>query len=94
MVVDRTTKEVLATFGGSVPIGPVNTVADIFADEHVAARDMLVAVEQPGSDRPVTLAGQPIKFTETPSSAITRGPLLGEHDIDRIVDEWSITPTR
>jgi formyl-CoA transferase len=90
----RTTKEVLNTFGGSVPIGPVNTVADIFADEHVAARDMLVAVEQPGSDRPVTLAGQPIKFTETPSSAITRGPLLGEHDIDRIVDEWSITPTR
>jgi crotonobetainyl-CoA:carnitine CoA-transferase CaiB-like acyl-CoA transferase len=90
----RITKEVLATFGGSVPIGPVNTVVDIFADEHVAARDMLVAVEQPGSDRPVTLAGQPIKFTETPSSAITRGPLLGEHDIDRIVDEWSITPTR
>ena len=55
---------------------------------------MLVAVEQPGSELPVTLAGQPIKFTETPSDVTTRGPLLGEHDIDRIVDEWSIKQTK
>jgi crotonobetainyl-CoA:carnitine CoA-transferase CaiB-like acyl-CoA transferase len=65
----HTTKEVVETFGGTVSIGPVNTAADIFADPHVAARGMLVPIEQPGSDVPVTVTGQPIKFTQTPSAS-------------------------
>jgi hypothetical protein len=70
----HTTKEVVDSFGGTVPIGPVNTAADIFVDPHVAARGMLVPVEQPGSDEPVTVAGEPIKFTATPSRVNGRGP--------------------
>jgi hypothetical protein len=50
---------------------------------------MLVPVEQPGSDVPVTVAGQPIKFTETPSRVSGRGPLLGEHHVDDILAQWS-----
>ena len=38
-------------------------MAAIYADPHVAAREMLVEVEQPDGSRPVTLAGQPIKMT-------------------------------
>jgi crotonobetainyl-CoA:carnitine CoA-transferase CaiB-like acyl-CoA transferase len=85
----HTTKEVVGTFGGSVPIGPVNTAADIFADPHVAARGMLVPVGQPGSDVPVTVAGQPIKLTETPSRVSGRAPLLGEYHVDDIIADWS-----
>jgi crotonobetainyl-CoA:carnitine CoA-transferase CaiB-like acyl-CoA transferase len=85
----HTTKEVVETFGGTVPIGPVNTAADIFADPHVAARGMLVPIEQPGSDVPVTVAGQPIKFTQTPSRVRGRGPLLGEHHVDDVIADWS-----
>jgi crotonobetainyl-CoA:carnitine CoA-transferase CaiB-like acyl-CoA transferase len=84
-----TTKEVVALLGGRVPIGPVNTVADIYADPHVQAREMLVEVEQPGSDRPVTIAGQPIKFTDTPARVQRRAPKLGEHNLDDILSAWS-----
>jgi formyl-CoA transferase len=83
-----TTKEVVDLLGGRVPIGPVNTVADIFADPHVAARRMLVQVEQPGSQRPVTVAGQPIKFTATPAEVAGRAPILGEHTVDDVLTAW------
>jgi len=83
----RTTAEVLEAVGGKVPVGPVNSVVDIFADPHVRAREMLVEVDQPGGD-PVTIAGQPIKLTRTPSRVHGRGPLLGEHDVDDVIAEW------
>jgi len=72
----RTTAEVVEVLGGRVPIGPVNDVATIAADPHVAARGMLVELEQPGSDRPITVAGQPLKFTRTPTDVGRRAPTL------------------
>jgi len=75
----RTTAEVVAALGGRVPIGPVHDAAAIAADPHVAAREMRVAVEQPGSDEPVFVAGAPIKLTRTPAAVRRRAPSLGEH---------------
>jgi len=83
------TEEVVRLLGGQVAIGPVNTAGDIFRDPHVAAREMLVTVEQPGSTRPVTIAGSPIKLTRTPSAVRRRGPLLGEDDIDDVLTSWA-----
>jgi crotonobetainyl-CoA:carnitine CoA-transferase CaiB-like acyl-CoA transferase len=87
----RTTAEVVEVLGGRVPIGPVNDVATIAADPHVAARGMLVELEQPGSDRPITVAGQPVKFTRTPTDVGRRAPTLGEHDVDAVLAEWQST---
>ena len=87
----RTTAEVVEVLGGRVPIGPVNDVATIAADPHVAARGMLVELEQPGSDRPITVAGQPVKFTRTPTDVGRRAPTLGEHDVDAVLAEWRST---
>ena len=75
----RTKEEIMRTLGGKVPFGPVYTSAEIFADEHYAIREMLVDVEQPGSDLAVKIAGVPIKLSETPGSVRHRAPLLGEH---------------
>ena len=75
----RPTAEVLAALGGAVPVGPVNTAADVFADPHPRARGMLVEVDQPGSATPVTVAGVPIKLTATPGGVRRRAPLLDEH---------------
>ncbi len=75
----RTTGEIVDLLGGDIPVGPVNDMADIVADPHVAARQMLVQVEQPDGSRPVTLAGQPIKMAVTPTGVRTRPPRLGEH---------------
>ncbi len=85
----RTNREVVSALGGSVPIGPVNDIRAVFADPHAAVRRMLVEVEEPGCPDPVTIAGQPIKFTRTPADPTTRGPLLGEARPEQIAAEWS-----
>lgn len=75
----RTKSEVVVELAGRVPVGPVNTIADVFADPHVAARQMLIDVEVPGNEQAVQLAGQAIKFTATPGGVYRRPPLLNEH---------------
>jgi crotonobetainyl-CoA:carnitine CoA-transferase CaiB-like acyl-CoA transferase len=85
----RTNEQAVSQLGGRVPIGPVNDVSAIFADPHTEARQMLAHVQQPGSDRPVTIAGQPIKMSKTPSEITRRAPLLGEHDAREIASRWA-----
>lgn len=75
----RSKAELKALFGGRVPFGPVQNAAEIFADPHFAARDMLVQVEQPGSATPVTIAGVPVHLSATPGAVRGRAPRLGEH---------------
>lgn len=62
-----------------VPCGPVNTVEDIFEDEHFQARDMLPSVEHADTSEQVQVAGQPIKLSNSASGVRRRAPLLGEH---------------
>ena len=61
-----------------VPVGPVNTVEDIFACPQVKAREMLSEVHHPIAGR-LNIVGVPMKFSETPASVRTAAPLLGEH---------------
>jgi crotonobetainyl-CoA:carnitine CoA-transferase CaiB-like acyl-CoA transferase len=75
----RTTREVVEVLAGRVPVGPVQNAEDIFRDPHARVREMLVDIEQPGSEALLTLAGAPIKLTETPSGIYRRPPLVGEH---------------
>ncbi len=74
----RTNAEVMEALGGQVPVGVVNKPGDLFTDDHVTARDMLVAVEQP-SGRPIVQVNTPMKFTGTPTGVYRRAPALGEH---------------
>ena len=75
-----TKQEVIEAIGGKVPCGPVNTAADIFADPHVAARDMITWFQLPGDNPEVGIVGSPIKFSATPAGFYQRPPKLGEHD--------------
>lgn len=75
----RTTGQVLEELGGTVPVGPVHRAPDLFADPHLQARRMFVAVEHPGSPRPGVFPAPPIHFSATPSSVHRRAPKLGEH---------------
>lgn len=88
-VAEHTTAQIVEKLGGRVPVGPVNHMNDIYADPHVAAREMLVDVPQPGSDKPVTVAGVPLKFSQTPARITNRGPLLGEHDYESVMSDWT-----
>jgi crotonobetainyl-CoA:carnitine CoA-transferase CaiB-like acyl-CoA transferase len=85
----RDTDDLVRELGGRIPIGPVNDVARIFADPHTAVRQMLVEVEQPGSERPVVIAGSPIKMSATPVAVRGRAPTLGQDDPDDVLARWS-----
>ncbi len=76
---EKTKAELTAVLGGLLPFGPVNTASDIFGDPHLAVRNMLAEVEQPGIDRKVTIANTPIRMTATQGGVRARSPLLGEH---------------
>ncbi len=82
---ERTNQEILDLIGGKVPCGPVNLPGDLFSDEHVRARQMLVAVDQP-SGRPIVQVASPIKMTSTPTGIHRRAPRLGEHT-DEVLSE-------
>jgi crotonobetainyl-CoA:carnitine CoA-transferase CaiB-like acyl-CoA transferase len=88
---ERSRREVVEALAGRVPVGPVQLADDIFRDPHARARSMLVEVEQPGANPPLTLVGAPIKLTETPSSIYRRPPRVGEHT-DEVLAEAGITP--
>jgi crotonobetainyl-CoA:carnitine CoA-transferase CaiB-like acyl-CoA transferase len=75
----RTKLELRALFGGKVPFSPIYNAQDIFEDPHFAVRQMLPEVEHPGSQRPVAVAGIPVKLSQTPGQVRHRAPLLGEH---------------
>ena len=64
-----------------VPVSRVNNMADVFADPHVQARDMLVEVEHPklGSLR---LPGVVPKLSGTPGDVRTTGPSMGNHNAE------------
>lgn len=62
----------------AVPAGPVNNLAEVFADPQVAHREMLQEVAHPTLGT-VRLPGLPVKLVDTPGAVRTHPPLLGEH---------------
>ncbi len=89
----RTRAEVVSILGGRVPCGPVNDAADLVVDEHVRAREMFVAVDHPGAERPVLVPNTPIRFTETPTGVYQRAPRVGEHT-DEVLAELEALEAR
>jgi CoA:oxalate CoA-transferase len=61
-----------------VPVGPVNTVEDIFNCEHVKARDMLVEINHPIAGK-FKIVNAPAKFSKTPGAVQKAAPTLGQH---------------
>jgi crotonobetainyl-CoA:carnitine CoA-transferase CaiB-like acyl-CoA transferase len=59
---------------------PVLELDEALSSELVAAREMVVELDQPGAQRPVRQLGLPVKLTRTPGDhARLPGPALGEH---------------
>jgi alpha-methylacyl-CoA racemase len=59
---------------------PVMDLDAVLDGELVAAREMVVELDQPGAQRPVRLLGLPFKLSRTPGDpARAAGPALGEH---------------
>jgi crotonobetainyl-CoA:carnitine CoA-transferase CaiB-like acyl-CoA transferase len=61
-----------------VPCGPINDLAEVFADPQVQARGMTVGLPHPLTDE-LRLVASPMKFSKTPVQYRRPPPLLGEH---------------
>jgi succinyl-CoA:(S)-malate CoA-transferase subunit A len=59
-----------------VPIGKLNSIADIFEDEHYRAREVLARVQEDGLGE-VVVPGVVPKLSETPGRVTNLGPALG-----------------
>jgi alpha-methylacyl-CoA racemase len=59
---------------------PVLGLDEALEGDLVAAREMVVELDQPGAERPVRLLGAPFKLSRTPADPVRApGPGLGEH---------------
>jgi len=72
-----------------VPIGPINSVADIFADPHIRERGNLVQIEAEDVG-PVTMMGVLPRLSETPGELKSAGPKLGQHT-DEVLEELGLS---
>ncbi len=61
-----------------VPCGPINDLAEVFANPQVQARGMTVELPHPLAER-VKLVASPMKLSATPVQYRRPPPLLGEH---------------
>ena len=74
----RTRDEVMrACMEGEVPCGPINSIADIFADPQFKARGNLVPIQVPGVGE-VVVPGVLPRLSETPGRIDNLGPPLGD----------------
>ena len=75
----KTAREWLAALEPSgVPCGPINDLAQVFADPQVVHRRMRVTAPHPTAGS-VHMVANPIKFSATPIAHDAAPPLLGEH---------------
>ena len=75
----RPVREWLAALEPSgVPCGPINDLAQVFADPQVVHRRMQVKAPHAAAGE-VTMVANPIKFSATPIAHDRGPPLLGEH---------------
>ena len=62
-----------------VPVGPVQTVDEVFQSDQVAAREMAISVpNEKVEDGAVKLIGNPLKLSKTPVTYRKAPPTFGE----------------
>ena len=69
-----------------VPCGPINSLAEVFADPHVQSRQMVHTWQHPLADS-VQLVASPIKLSQTPVRSDIAPPMLGQHTHE-VLSDW------
>jgi crotonobetainyl-CoA:carnitine CoA-transferase CaiB-like acyl-CoA transferase len=73
------TFELLAKY--ELPVGPINTVAEVLEDPHIHAREMVQELTHPEYG-PLRYVGIPVKLSDTPGGLQFPPPRFGEHNRD------------
>lgn len=71
---------------------PLNKAEDLFNNEHVRKREMIVEVEaNPKTGEKREIVGVPFKFSDSEAKVKRRAPLLGEHSREILKDILNFT---
>jgi crotonobetainyl-CoA:carnitine CoA-transferase CaiB-like acyl-CoA transferase len=82
----KTTAEWLRRLeAAGVPNGPINNLAQVFAEPQVQARGVRIELEHPAAGK-LSMVASPMRFSATPIEHRVPPPLLGEHT-DQILRE-------
>jgi len=73
-----------------VPSGPINDMAEVFADPQVRAREMYVELPHPQLGT-IKTTGVPVKLSATPGAARVAPPALGA-DTDAVLAAYGFAP--
>ncbi|XP_037819397.1 succinate--hydroxymethylglutarate CoA-transferase [Lucilia sericata] len=65
----------------SFPAGPVNSIQEVFEDDHIKAIDLVKTLPHP-QDGTVKVVGPPVVFSDAKNDARTAPPVLGQHTDD------------
>ena len=68
-----------------VVAGPIYDMEQVYSDNQVLARDMKVTLDDPDLGE-LNHIGIPVKLSETPGSIRHRGPALGQHSREILVE--------
>jgi len=78
---DKTVEECVSLImAADIPVAPIYNVKQVVEDTHIReAREMFVNVEHPVAGK-ITITGNPVKMSATPTTPTKCAPLLGEHN--------------
>jgi crotonobetainyl-CoA:carnitine CoA-transferase CaiB-like acyl-CoA transferase len=79
-----------------VPAGPMQELSDVFENEHMLAREMLVPLLHPtlGAVPGAKVSGMPIKFQNHPAAFDAPAPGLGANNAEIYGRLLGLTPTQ
>ena len=87
------TEWLTALHAAHVPCGPVNNIAEVFADPHVRERQMVDTWSHPLQPQ-VELLASPIKLSATPVQQRRPPPMLGEHTAELLQEVLGLDTQR
>ncbi|XP_075145001.1 succinyl-CoA:glutarate CoA-transferase [Haematobia irritans] len=82
----KTSKQWMELFcTASFPVGPVNSIREVFEDEHIKAIELVKTLPH-HTDGEVKVVGPPVVFSESKNDARSAPPVLGQHT-DEVLSE-------
>ena len=81
---DSTASWIKKLNAAGVPCGPINTIDQVFADPQVQHLGMAAPVA--GTNQPLSLVGQPVILSRTPSKLASPPPGRGQHTDEILKD--------
>ncbi len=81
-----------ALANAGIAAGPCFTAEEVINDEHVANRNMLVAMDRvDGVDEPILIPGNPVKLSKMAEGPETRVPWVGEHTAEILAADLGLS---